>query len=104
MAKKFLTNIDLSGNQLLNAVIQPLTTPPTSPAVGQVYFDTVLGYLRTWTGSEWINTSQGIQGTTGTQGTQGVQGTQGISGNDGAQGAQGTQGIQGVQGDRKSVV
>ena len=98
MAKTFLTNIDLKGNQLLNAVIQPSGTPPSNPVAGQIYFDTNLGYLRTYDGTNWINSSQGIQGIQGLQGIQGVQGTQGIQGTQGLQGLQGVQGTQGTQG------
>jgi hypothetical protein len=98
MARKFLTPIDLSKLELQNAAIQNLATAPSSPAVGQIYFDTALGYLRTWTGSAWVNTSQGIQGTTGSQGTTGATGAQGTQGIQGVTGAQGTQGVQGTTG------
>jgi hypothetical protein len=101
MARKFLTNIDLSQLELQNAAIQNLAAAPADPVVGQIYFDTVLGYLRVWDGAEWLNTSTGAQGTTGTQGIQGfdgTQGTQGIQGFDGTQGTQGIQGFDGTQG------
>jgi hypothetical protein len=40
MAKTFLTNINLKGNQLLNATMHPASSAPTIYNAGQVYFDT----------------------------------------------------------------
>ena len=40
MAKTFLTNINLKGNQLLNAVIQPSATAPNALSAGQLYYNT----------------------------------------------------------------
>lgn len=56
MAKKFLTPIDLVGNELQNARIQNLATPPSNPGSGAPYFDTALGTLRFWNGGEWVST------------------------------------------------
>jgi hypothetical protein len=107
VARKYLTPIDLTKLELQNAKIQNLATAPASPVTGQIYFDTVLGFLRVWDGTAWKNTSTGAQGTqgtqgatgeTGAQGTQGTQGTAGAQGLDGANGAQGTQGTQGTEG------
>lgn len=39
MAKNFLTNINLKGNQLLNAVIHPASSAPTISSAGQLYFN-----------------------------------------------------------------
>lgn len=47
---KILTNIDLNGNQLNNAVIQNLNTAPTSNnAVGRIYFNTSSSKLTVYT-------------------------------------------------------
>lgn len=40
MARKFLTNIDLSKNQIQNVVIHKLASAPTFPTEGQVYYNT----------------------------------------------------------------
>jgi hypothetical protein len=47
---KFLSNLDLSKNQLLNARIQNLATEPTNGlVVGQIYFDTSIQELKIYT-------------------------------------------------------
>jgi hypothetical protein len=40
---RFLNNVDLLGNQLQNAVIQPLGVDPGSPKVGQIWFHNTAG-------------------------------------------------------------
>ena len=54
---KFLANIDLTGNQLLNCVIQTLASAPSSPAAGRLYYDSSLLQMRYYNGSAWIDLS-----------------------------------------------
>lgn len=64
MAKKFLVPIDLVKNSLLNAALHPTATAPTSPATGQVYFDTSDSKVKIYGGSSWItvgNTQEEIE-------------------------------------------
>lgn len=49
----YLTNVNLNGNELQNAVIQPLATAPANPKLGQVYTDSVSGKIKQYNGSEW---------------------------------------------------
>jgi hypothetical protein len=50
---KYLTPIDLAKNELQNARIQNLATPPASPVLGQIYFDTTSNVIRCWDGTAW---------------------------------------------------
>ena len=55
MAVTYLTNIDLAGNQLLNVVAQVLSTAPSSPAEGRVYYDSTMKAFRCFNGTDWIS-------------------------------------------------
>lgn len=46
MAKKFLTNIDLGNNQLLNVAVQQLASDPTTPVEGQIWENTTTHHVK----------------------------------------------------------
>lgn len=50
---KYLTNLDLSRNELQNAVIQPLSGPPASASAGQIYYNSTDGFIYRYNGSQW---------------------------------------------------
>lgn len=73
---KFLTSIDLSKNELLNARIQNLTTDPASAVAGQLYFNTNDKKLRVYNGTKWENAGVIITDTTAGDGKINVDGTE----------------------------
>ena len=60
MAKKVLVNLDLSKNQILNVALQNLTTAPSAPVQGQIYYNSVDKAVYFWDGTNWINVSGDI--------------------------------------------
>ena len=53
MAVKYLTSINLLSNELQNAVIQPLSTAPTSPKEGQIYYNSADKFIYRYNGTAW---------------------------------------------------
>lgn len=58
---KYLVNIDLSRNQLLNAVLQNLSTPPASPEEGQIYFNTTDAKVYVRMSGVWVDITDSYQ-------------------------------------------
>lgn len=52
MASQFRTDIDLNGNELLQARLENLASAP-SPSVGRCYFNTTDNTAYCWNGAEW---------------------------------------------------
>jgi hypothetical protein len=67
MAKKFLTHIDLSGNQLIKASFEKLSTDPgTNLFSGRMYYNTTSKAIKIYDGSTWVGIGEivSIEGTT----------------------------------------
>jgi hypothetical protein len=54
MAQKFLTNIDLNQNELLNFKVQVLASDPTA-YTGRMYYNSTNGVVRVYNGTAWVN-------------------------------------------------
>lgn len=68
MAKKFLTNLDLAKNQILNVALQNLGSPPLNPVAGQIYFNTTDVRIYFWDGSAWVDVSGDLRSVLGGSG------------------------------------
>lgn len=55
MSRKYLVSIDLTKNELQNAVVQNLATAPSAPIQGQIYYDTTEFCLKYRSSTAWIS-------------------------------------------------
>lgn len=61
MAKKVLVNLDLSKNQVLNIALHNLASAPSSPVLGQLYYNTTDNVVYFWNGTTWLSVAGDIQ-------------------------------------------
>lgn len=59
MSYKFLTNVNMTQNQLLNVVIDKQTTAPLTPVSGQLYYNTSSNLLFMYNGTTWVDIASG---------------------------------------------
>ena len=59
MSYKFLTNVNMTQNQLLNVVIDKQATAPATPVSGQLYYNTSSNLLFMYNGTTWIDIASG---------------------------------------------
>lgn len=60
MAKKILASYDFAKNEIQNAVVQVLAADPSSPAEGQIYYNSVDKALKQYNGTTWIEYGTGV--------------------------------------------
>lgn len=64
MAINYLHSIDLNKNELQNAKIHVLSSAPSSPAAGQIYYNSTDSKLYFYDGTNWVDASGDIKSVT----------------------------------------
>jgi len=59
-----INNLDLKKNEIQNVVLQPLSTPPSDPKLGQKYFNTNDKNEYRWNGTAWVTYQAPLSTTT----------------------------------------
>lgn len=59
---KFLVNVDLNDNQLLNAAVQNVASDPGTGVDGQLIFNTTSNNFKYYNGSSWVTVGSGSGG------------------------------------------
>ena len=59
MAVNFLNNLDLNGNQLLNARLQVLASDPGSAVAGDIIYNSTSNVFKYYNGTAWVDPSAG---------------------------------------------
>lgn len=52
---KFITSLNMSQNEIKNALIQGLASAPENPVVNQYYWNTTTQTLEVWDGEKWVS-------------------------------------------------
>jgi hypothetical protein len=93
---------ELYSSVIASGVASTSASPPLSPSVGDLWWDTNDGNLYVYYSSTWASANSGIQGPQGTIGPQGAQGSagpRGLKGDTGDIGPRGYTGETGAQGN-----
>lgn len=65
---KFLSSVEFNKNEAKEIVIQPLASAPSSPLLGQIYFNTTDNKTYRYTGSNWETYESPLPSQTGNNG------------------------------------
>jgi hypothetical protein len=90
---------ELYNGVIATGVVSTSASPPVSPSVGDLWWDTNDGNLYVYYSGVWASANAGLQGPQGVQGAVGPAGIRGLKGNTGDIGPRGYTGETGAQGE-----